>query len=119
MEEFKDAELELDARQIIPLSPWSAIARGAVTHGLNPKGTVESRKCRWSYGICVHQKFDPAVDGEDDAFECPVNGKRAFGHMKWHAKRVRLLANTAAKEQRRKLTALTGANDQGREDRIH
>ncbi|KAK2758810.1 hypothetical protein FQN54_003502 [Arachnomyces sp. PD_36] len=71
----------------VPPQPWSAIARGAALRALKPRSTIDSRQCRRSYGVSTHRKFIEGVDREEDAFQCPVGGKRADGIMKWHIKK--------------------------------
>ena len=74
---------------IVPEDPWSAIARGAALRGLKPRSTIDSRKCRRSYGVRAHRDFIEGQDLEEHAFHCPIYGKRHDGVMKWHVRKVR------------------------------
>lgn len=83
----KFCETHMEGVQVMmPDSPWSAISRGAALRVLQPR--VGFRKVRRSYGICVHKQFIEGEDSEQDAFECPILGKRADNHMHWHVKKV-------------------------------
>ena len=80
-------EIEL----ITPDTPWSAIAKGAVLYGMHPKSLVDARKCRQSYGMCVHRKHDGNNDvDEDDIIECPIYGTRIKNCIEWHIKKVQI-----------------------------
>ena len=61
---------------------WSAVVRGAAIRGLNGN-TVLSRKAKRAYGIGVHRPFRKEIDREEDAYNCPVGGKRAGGYVAW------------------------------------
>jgi hypothetical protein len=67
---------------------WSAVTRGAATRALEG-GMVISRESKRAYGFVCHQKFDEAVDDEEDSFECPVFGKRVRNCMDWLLLKVR------------------------------
>jgi hypothetical protein len=82
-------ELDGEVKIVIPQDAWSAIARSAALRGLRPQSTIESRRCRRSYGVSTHRKFVEGQDPEEQAFNCPITGKRLDGVMKWHVKKVR------------------------------
>ena len=74
----------------MPEAPWPAIAMGAVLYGMHPKSLVAARKCRQSYGMCVHRKYDPGTDvNEEDVMDCPIYGPRVKNCIAWHIKKVR------------------------------
>ncbi|OJJ48585.1 hypothetical protein ASPZODRAFT_14713 [Penicilliopsis zonata CBS 506.65] len=70
---------------IRPSNAWSAITRGSVLRILQPR--VALRKNLRSYGIAMHRQFIEGEDSEEDAFYCPMGGKRARNVMFWHAKK--------------------------------
>jgi hypothetical protein len=89
VDKFCREKLEGKAKLIVPRETWSAIAQGAALRALKPRSTIDSRKCRRSYGVCTHRKFIEGQDPEVFAFHCPVTGKRLDGVMKWHIRKVR------------------------------
>ncbi|KAK2776029.1 hypothetical protein FQN53_002888 [Emmonsiellopsis sp. PD_33] len=84
-EDFCKEDLKGEVDVIVPADSWPAIAKGAAMHGLLSKSMVQSRKCRWSYGISMHREFDADKDDEENSFECPINGKRA-AEIYWYIK---------------------------------
>lgn len=78
--ELQGCELVTDPRA------WSAVVRGAAVRGLDGNAVLSKRSKR-AYGLGVHQAFRDGVDDEADAFECPVNGKRARGYIDWAVKK--------------------------------
>ncbi|PGH23884.1 hypothetical protein AJ80_02133 [Polytolypa hystricis UAMH7299] len=73
----------------VPRNAWSAVAEGAALHALREKSLIHSRMSRWSYGVQIHKKYDPERDSNAPIFQCPINGKRAGGFVKWHIKEQR------------------------------
>ncbi|KAK2801368.1 hypothetical protein FQN50_007753 [Emmonsiellopsis sp. PD_5] len=84
-EDFCKEDLKGEVDVIVPTDSWPAIAKGAAMHGLLTKSMVQTRKCRWSYGICMHREFDPEKDIDENSLECPINGKRAT-EIYWYIK---------------------------------
>ena len=85
--EFCQNALEGKVELVTDERAWSAVCRGAAVRGLEGS-MVLSKKARRAYGISVHQAFREGIDDENEAFDCPVKGKRAPGYMEWHLRKV-------------------------------
>lgn len=80
-------ETELDRVELVTdAKAWSAVVRGAAIRGLEGNIVLAKKARRW-YGIQGHRKFLEGFDREEDAFECPINGKRASKHISWCVKK--------------------------------
>jgi hypothetical protein len=81
---------------------WSAIARGAVLHGLsisnvseNMAFTVSARVARASYGIVYEPKFDETRHTRADKKWCEIHRHYvARNQMKWFLKTVCMITMT-------------------------
>ncbi|KAK6329778.1 hypothetical protein TWF730_006077 [Orbilia blumenaviensis] len=61
---------------------WGAVAKGAVVRGLE-MATIDTRRCRTSYGTEIIRPFREGIDQEEDSFIHPFLGKVASGYMQW------------------------------------
>ncbi len=77
-EDFLGGQVEL----VTDDQAWSAIVRGAATRGLEGS-MVLSKRSKRSYGIGCHQAFGEGIDKEEDAFDCPIGGKRADHYVEF------------------------------------
>lgn len=65
---------------------WSAVARGAVTRGLEGSLILSKYSRRW-YGFMVHRKYQPG-DNKKQTFMCALKGRRTLGFFECHVKKV-------------------------------
>ncbi|KAK3315444.1 hypothetical protein B0H66DRAFT_565375 [Apodospora peruviana] len=73
-------------------TPWTAISRGAVLHGLILGGSllkspvrVSSRVCRANYGTCSNVEFIPGEHSDQDKIWCPYECiDKARNQMDWY-----------------------------------
>lgn len=92
LQEFADERKDL--KLVRPDDGWAAIALGACMKGLDTN-FIKSFKCRKHYGISVHSPFREGIDNEENAFDCPVTGKRATGNCKWLFRKARSVASVS------------------------
>lgn len=74
---------------IRPVTPWSAVCKGAALRGLEVS-PILSRRSRCHYGFKVHVSFEDGEHDEEDAFDDQIYGKRAKNQMLWAVKQVKL-----------------------------
>ncbi|KAK6347334.1 hypothetical protein TWF696_007403 [Orbilia brochopaga] len=61
---------------------WGAVAKGAVVRGLE-MATIDTRRCRTSYGTKISRNFREGIDLEEWAWNDRFDGKQADGYMAW------------------------------------
>jgi hypothetical protein len=81
-DEFCRLRLAGEVQLVTDERAWSAVARGAAIRGLEGS-IVLTKRARRSYGLGCHQEFEEGVDDEENAFQCPLKGKRAAGYIDW------------------------------------
>ncbi|KAF3922564.1 hypothetical protein ABW21_db0208467 [Orbilia brochopaga] len=64
------------------LTPWGAVANGAVVRGLEV-AAIDTRRCRTSYGTQYCRNFREGIDLEEWASYDRFDGKQADGYMAW------------------------------------
>lgn len=86
VDNFCKKKLKVSCELITDGRAWSAVVRGAAIRGLDGSMVI-AKRARYCWGIGVHQAFREGIDDEEDAFECPIEGKRAEGYVDWTVKR--------------------------------
>lgn len=88
-DKFCEEKFGAKIQVVRPVTPWSAVCKGAALRGLEVS-PILSRRARCHYGFKVHVRFEDEEHDEEDAFEDPIYGKRAKNQMLWVVKKVKL-----------------------------
>lgn len=75
------------------LHRWTAVARGAVIHGI--QSLVDSRKLKEHYGVIMSSLFNPRFYDKDTAYFDPFYSRiMTSDHVEWFAVKVSSMIET-------------------------